>query len=62
MSDTVTMELAILSPRPRPRYKPILYVEECPDPEYCPYCHHLFTMVVGCQKMCECGYVEGCED
>gem|GEM_PF-5311419 len=56
-------ELVILSAqRRRLAKRPILYVEARPDPECCPYCQRHFTLVVGCQKVCSCGYSEGCED
>lgn len=28
----------------------------------CPICGSEFYMVMGCRKICNCGYMEGCED
>jgi hypothetical protein len=28
----------------------------------CPFCGEEFAMVMGCRKICNCGYMEGCED
>jgi len=45
-----------------PERAPILYVEHNPDPDTCPYCGERFCDVVGCHKICRCGYMEGCGD
>jgi len=58
-----TMDLLILdSRRKRQLKRPILYIEDRPEPSCCPYCQREFTWVIGSQKQCLCGYIEGCED
>jgi len=32
------------------------------DPRFCPMCGNVFALVVGCHKVCDCGYMEGCGD
>ncbi|MBI1742694.1 hypothetical protein HYR54_06460 [Candidatus Acetothermia bacterium] len=32
------------------------------DPERCPVCDKPFVFIVGCHKICACGYMEGCGD
>ncbi len=37
-------------------------VPPLPDPTVCPICQKPFTVIVGCHKICRCGYEEGCGD
>lgn len=32
------------------------------NPDFCPVCGKAFALVVGCHKVCRCGYEEGCGD
>ncbi len=32
------------------------------DPRCCAYCGEPFALVIGCHKVCRCGYQEGCGD
>lgn len=58
-----TLELLILDAGRKRRAKhPVLYVEERPQLSRCPYCQREFALVIGSQKLCLCGYIEGCED
>jgi hypothetical protein len=41
---------------------PILYIDHNPQPNICPYCDQQFVDIVGCHKICRCGYMEGCGD
>jgi hypothetical protein len=49
---------------PKPKKKLTLTGEPSAmsDPRLCPICGALFKLVVGCHKICECGYMEGCGD
>jgi len=40
----------------------ILYIDYNPEPHICPYCGNEFADIVGCHKICRCGYMEGCGD
>lgn len=55
-------ELIILPLQPKRAAGPLLYVDERLDPRRCPYCDRRFSQIVGCRKVCRCGYMEGCED
>jgi len=49
----------------RPRKQParqLVQVLPPPDPTLCPICGKPFTVIVGCHKICRCGYEEGCGD
>lgn len=57
-----TLEFAILSPRRKELMDPSSWWTMLPKYEVCPYCHEPFALVIGCHKLCVCGYMEGCQD
>ena len=57
-----TLEFAILSPRRKEPSAPSPWWVSLPEFEECPYCREPFTLVIGCHKLCACGYMEGCQD
>jgi hypothetical protein len=42
--------------------QPLATLRPPPDPTLCPICERPFTVIVGCHKVCRCGYQEGCGD
>jgi len=54
-----------LSSTDRPRKQPARQLAQVlppPDPTLCPICGKPFYVIVGCHKICRCGYEEGCGD